>query len=325
MSKIFDDFVISPIEDLTLWDNLVKSSLQSTIFHHSAFLNSFNTNVKKFLISKNKLIKAGFVIITDQDNTNIVNNDLIVHNGIFFIENKNQNEISRKIERIDIVDCLLTYLKKNFNSINITLSPKIDDLRPFVWFKNKFSKMEINIRHTLYLNIAELKNSLEFKHTFLYKAMQRSRRRQINEYENNNCSYVVTEDYKPLIDFYKKNFISQGLNLSNKKIEQIEKIIQNLLISKKGFVLNILSSEKNILYSIFFAFDFKRAYALFASGNKELENSYSGTMAYINSFIYIANKLKIYEVDLEGINSLRGGKFKMGFGGEIIKYFQFKI
>jgi hypothetical protein len=311
-------FSIELVQNSLEWDKLVNISNQSTIFHHSVFLNSLDANIKKLIVQKN--LRTVACVIVNLDNNNNINNEFLIHNGFFFIENANQSIVSIQLERINICNFILEYFSEKFNKCSFTLSPFFDDLRPFVWFKKHKNDLTIDIRHTLYLDVSELKNIDVISNSNFYKNMQRSRRRQIKEYQNDKCSYEISKNTDTLLDFYKNNFNQQNIEVSPAKLKQIKTIMQNLIISKNGFVLNILNKHENIIYSIFFAHDQRRAYALFASGSKENENSYAGTMAYIQSFIYIASHLNLNEVDIEGINSVKGGQFKLGFGGRIKQY-----
>ena len=48
-------------------------------------------------------------------------------------------------------------------------------------------------------------------------------------------------------------------------------------------------------------------------------------MAYWEAFKHLARAFGINEIDLEGINSPRGGAFKLGFGGDIRAYYELRI
>ena len=229
--SILNKYTIKIVQNSLEWDKLVNISNQSTIFHHSVFLNSLDANINKLIVQKNQKIVACVIVILD-NNSNNINNEFLIHNGFFFIENSNQSKVSLKLERVNICNFILEYFSENFNKCSFTLSPFFDDLRPFVWFKKYKSNLTIDIKHTLYLDISELKKINVLSNSYFYKNMQRSRRRQIKEYQNDKCSYEISKNVDILIDFYKNNFNQQNIEVLPTKLKQIKKIMQNLILSK---------------------------------------------------------------------------------------------
>ena len=155
--------------------------------------------------------------------------------------------------------------------------------------------------------------------------MERRRRRYLKAYKKSNLTAVFSENPSKLLKNYKLTLAKVGENVSEKKLESMRKIVKNLLDNNLGFLIEI-KQNNDIIYSIFFGYNRNHydpyAYAIFASGCPEKSNSMAGAAAYWESFCFLSRDLGISMVDLEGINSPKGGEFKLGFGGDIRPYFE---
>ena len=81
------------------------------------------------------------------------------------------------------------------------------------------------------------------------------------------------------------------------------------------------NSNGDIVSSVVFCWDSKRAYYLFGANKPSKDERYIGTIILWNAFRDL-RKLDIKEIDLEGVNSPDRGWFKLSFGGNLSPYYR---
>lgn len=278
-----------------------------------------------YVIMGNK-IKAGVSLILSDDGKATEIDDLVIYNGIMFVDDKRQKHVSAIFERFEITEFVINELSKKFERIEMSLSPYFEDARPFLWhnfhsdnLKDKFSFV---LKYTSYLNISSLSDERinEFD-TEIFKNLERLRQRRIRESRISNA--ITVNDFDPdlFLMFYQKLMSSQGINVSSNKILRMRNLIDFLLNSKKAESFSVLNEKKNVIYKTLFCFDSKRAYSLFGAGDLDKGERYKGTIAFWDAFKSLAREQNIKEVDLEGVNSPKRGWFKLSFGGSLLPYF----
>ncbi|EJF06722.1 hypothetical protein ThvES_00011940 [Thiovulum sp. ES] len=312
---------IEKATDLEKWDKLVDDSPQGTIFSNSIYLNSFGGKYEIFFVFKGNELKAGFPIILSEQN--IVLDELVIYGGILFYYDKTQKETKAKSERFEISEEIISFLDLNYKKIEIALSPKIEDLRPFLWHNyHGEDKFIPDLRYTSYLNISSLKKFENEEETENFKSLETLRQRNIREARKKEAkTYIDNSQSDLFIEYYKNLMISQNEKFENSKLINMKNLIDILVENNLANIYIVENSENVIQYITVFVWDNKRAYYLFGSPNPDGEERYKGTIAFWDSFIDLAKK-GISEIDLEGINSPSRGWFKLGFGGNIKAYYE---
>lgn len=323
-----DKYQIEEINDLDLWQAYVEETPQYTMFVSSTYLSSFGGNYKLFLVKKGIHSKAGFCVILSKNGKSIIQDDLIIYSGIFFKNDLTQKEVKAKSERFAITEQIILFLTQNFQTIEIALSTKIEDMRPFLWYnygsENKNQIFTLNLRYTSYLDISELKHISE-EDTELFRGLETLRQRNIRKARNEN-SFTLEELQTDLfLEYYTALMESQNEQVSNSKLSNIVNIINNTVRSKQAVMFATKNAKNEIIYLTVFSYDKYRAYYLFGAGNPNATEHYRGTICFWDAFIKLAKDYNVTEVDLEGINSPHRGWFKLSFGGTIEPYYEIKL
>ena len=254
---------------------------------------------------------------------------MVIYNGLMFKHDSDQKVTAARFEHIEITEFIIETLISKYENIKLSLAPQFEDIRPFQWHhhyeSDALKRFDISVRYTSYLDISEFRtqgNNLEMP---MFQEMERRRRRYIKEFYASNMSLKIGDNVDNLIANYRSTLSLQGIDVSEKKLSRMKYLILELIENDKAFLLDILNGNNDIIYSIVFCFDIKRAYALFAAGNTSLNSQLGGTVAYWESFRHLSQTYQINEVDMEGINSPKGGRFKLGFGGDIKVYYEVNI
>jgi len=318
------EYLIEKSIDKELWDNLVEKSNEGTIFSKSDYLSACDVNYERYLIFKGGRICAGFSFVLDEEKINVVLDDLVIYNGIFFIKDDSRKEVSLKNERFEITEFVIDWLSSKYSHIELALSPQFEDIRPFLWHNyhslNKSEKFTVDVRYTSYLNISDI-NSSEFLKNPFFKRMNTLRQRNIREGAKSSARFTKEKN----IDFIIKSYIElmeiQGETVSCEKSSRMKNLMIKLIEKDQAYMYILKNGQDIPIYATVFAIDSKRAYYLFGAGNNSSNERYKGSFCFYNAFLDLCEK-GFSEVDMEGVNSPNRGKFKLSFGGDLSTYFQ---
>jgi hypothetical protein len=314
------------VQDLDKWDAFVESSPQGTIFSNSDYLQHTGRKYRLFYVLRGYELKAGISLILSDDEKSTEIDDLVIYNGIMFVDDKRQKHVSAIFERFEITEYIINELDKKYKKIEMALSPHFEDTRPFLWHnyhsENISEKFSFLLKYTSYLNISELSDdkTSEFE-TKIYSGLERLRQRRVKESRKSHSITVNDFDPELFLTFYAQLLNSQKIIVPLDKLNRINNLIIFLLNSNKAKAFSIFNNKKNIIYKTLFCFDSKRAYSLFGAGSLDENERYKGTIAFWDAFKYLAKEKNIKEVDMEGVNSPKRGWFKLSFGGNLLPYF----
>jgi len=325
MNTQINQYKIEKNIDKKKWDLLLDQSEQYNIFNKTFFLDSILDKYELYFIYKGKEIVGGFSVILDFEKKKIISNDYIVHTGIFFLPQRKSNKASYLIEKYNITNSYVKFLTENYSSIDLTLSPNIEDMRPFLWHNylsgNKFT---INLRYTTYLNLENFDIERPFSKNNT-KNLNTLRNRNLKEAQKKDISFNFSNGFDKLISCHIDNLLDQGKKLEDeqKDRKEIGNIIKNLKKQDKLLLQETYENNK-LKYIICFGLDNSTSFFLFGAPSDKNTGNYIGTASLWNLF-KICKKKNIKRCDLEGINSPQRGWFKLSFGGEIINYYNVLI
>ena len=318
-------YQIEKVESFSRWDNFLKDSPQGTIFSSSFYLKAAVKNFELLWIKKGNEIKAGLCLTLDDTRINTKLDDLVIHNGLIFAPAGEHKSTKARSSRFEITEFVIEWLENNFQTIELALSPQFEDLRPFLWYnyhsKDPKEKFVLDLRYTSYLDIGSLqecKNDLESP---LFQGLETLRQRNIREARKMGSYTRIEGDGESFVGYYAELMKAQGQIQSNYKIQRLKAVIDTLIQMKKGLMFTTFNLQGLPIYSTVFGWDSKRAYYLFGAPVPNMNERYKGTIAFWDAFKYLASK-KIKTVDLEGVNSPKRGWFKLGFNGDLRRYYE---
>lgn len=214
-------YSIEKIFDLKKWDYLVDQSENSSIFFKSFFLIPLNEKIDYFIIKKNNKPISGFFLITD-GKKNIVENDLIIHSGIFFIKEKNIKISSLNAQIHETTETFKNFIVQNYKKIKVSFLPEIQDIRSFQWhnYHNNKKKFKIDIKFTSFLNLKDF-NPSNYLKSKLYLNLNENRKRNIQTAIKNKITFSDgnVEDF---VKNYSIMFKNKGERVSVKKKDKLK-------------------------------------------------------------------------------------------------------
>lgn len=316
-----EKFVLKDLNsNFDLWDRLVVNSSQCNIYLSSIFLKNISRKVKFYLIYKANEPIAGISLLVSEDNFSTEFDEIVIYNGIFFVDRKGKRFTGTRVEQFEITEFAIKELNKIYKSIVMRLHPSISDIRPFLWhnYNSKSNKFLVDVRYTTYLEFDKNKNSIDF----LLPEMSSIRRQQIRYGEESGSNVHETSDVEKFIDYYCKLLEGTENAIDNNFKQRLDNLINKLLYHKNAVMFECLDINKNTTYmTIFSNFNNKATY-LYGAPNILNQRSFDGTFILWESLKILFKKYKVLEVDLEGVNSPNRGKYKLSFGGKLINYYE---
>lgn len=307
------------------WKALIEESPQGNIFCEQIFLDMSRAKYSLYFVRQGAELKAGVCVVEDVEGQNCVLNDLVIHNGIIFASNGKKSDVKRRYEEFSITEFVIDNLTEVYGSIQLSLAPQFEDLRPFLWYNYhetaQTEKFIPDLRYTSYVDISGLAGDLELEHTSTFLNMETLRRRHVRQALKQQSRTVKVSDCGDLVRHYQELMRLQEEPVSGIALSNIRHLIQGLVESNRCAVFETQNYDGETLYSVAYAWDSKRAYYLFGAGNPVTSEPWQGTIAHWEAFNNLACTNGITEIDLEGVNSPQRGWFKQGFGGDLRPYF----
>jgi hypothetical protein len=305
------------------WDRFINSTKHGTIFQYSAYLEALSARYSCFFIYKNKELRAAILLIESNDGTNTILDDFIIYNGIIFgTPTIGQNSSQILSEHFNISEFIANTLPTLYKKIELSLTPKNCDIRPYLWFNygTNLPQYKASVRYTSFVDISDIASAKTLEDISLYNKASKSRRQVIRYAKREGVITKEEFNLEIFLNLYSSTMSRQELKISKEKIGTIKKILNNL--NNHGLIKMYFSYTKNgsIGSAACFAIDHIRAYYLFGASDSNLRDSHTGTAVLWDSFAKL-NHYGVNEVDLEGVNSPDRGWFKLSFGGDIVPYY----
>jgi len=314
------------------WDKLVDNSNEGTIFHKASYLNALNIEFTIFYVMKGSNPIAGITIAFDSLNKRkAVLPDYLIYNGPIFLKNNSTSSNIAKThsKQFAIMDFVVEELTNRYDTIIIQMSPGIKDIRPFLWFnyhsENINDKFKVDVRYTSLLNIDKINDDADLEENQCFKQLGYSRRQEVRYGIKNKVKVYENSENDIFFSLYrdvmKDKFDPVYLE---KLLKTIKYVIEGMQQEKVLRVYYAKNSNGDIVSSVVFCWDSKRAYYLFGVNKISKDERYIGSFILWQAFKDL-RKLDIQEIDLEGVNSPDRGWFKLSFGGDLSPYYRLNL
>ena len=122
------------------------------------------------------------------------------------------------------------------------------------------------------------------------------------------------------IQFYDNLLRSQEIEVSDFKLERMKILIDQLIEKKIARYFVTVDKFGRFTYATIFTIHNNKGCYLFGAGDKDKMQRYDGTFC-IWEAMKMLSRSGVHIIDLEGVNSPERGRFKLGFGGNLKKYY----
>ena len=297
-----------------LWDRLVEESSQGNIFSSSEWLRAISSDFSMFKlygIFKNDLLIGGCSIFPTKHSIlkcgySPIFGAATPYGGLVF-----RNEITKNVTDIEslhksALTSLFSNFKKNIFSDGITIvnSPKIMDIRPFIW-----AGWKTYIRYTYQINLDNT----------LWDRISSRCRQTIRKALKNSINITCSDNLDEFYDLFQLNYSSQKMQTPVSK--NLIKEVFNTFSWKKQCKLWMAKTDTGELAAAaIFVWDSKRAYGWVGASNPRIRENGAPSLLYWSIFKELSETFN--ELDLCGANTPNIVKFKSSFNPELVPYYQ---
>jgi hypothetical protein len=315
---------LTPVTEEDKWESLVNSSPQGSLFCERFYLDAAGCKYHSYFIKQGE-IKAGIVVVVSEDGNSCLVNDLVIYGGILFDLSPKRQKVKLRYDEFQIAEFVIEQFSQIYESIEFQLSPQNLDMRPFQWHRyhdEEKYKFVLSLRYTSLVDISSLQDFKgEEESSPCFENMETVRRYSVRQARKKGGRIVKADSGDKLVDFYYSLMERQSETQDSFKLSNMKNVINVLLKTDRGAVYHALNSDGEVIYSICYGWDNKRAYYLFGAGHPKINEPWQGTLAHWEAFKDVAHRLCLKEVDLEGVNSPQRGWFKLGLGGNLTPYY----
>ncbi|MGZ5059311.1 MAG: GNAT family N-acetyltransferase [Methylobacter sp.] len=309
---------LTELNDDALWDQLVESSPQGTVFSKSGFLRSLDCPFRRYLIGTPNQPLALCCAVEDDSGEQLLAYDFTPYQGILFLSDPSVLPRQRGLNEFRTAEFAINALTERYRTIAMALSWNFADLRPFLWHNyhdSELGQFKITPRYTAVLDL----NGIDSE---TFPAQVRTCRRQ--EWRK-GADYIVQEesDVDQFMAMYELTFARQQIALSESKLALVRRITCAALEQGYGR-LTSCTTPKGMASMTLFLFDRQRAYYLFAANDPDLRNTGAATRLMFDNIFY-AQQRGLAEFDFVGVNSPNRGDFKLSFNPELKLYFDVRF
>ena len=314
MSKSNSEARILEKSEYPIWDKLVESSPQGTIFHTSDWLgicsDTFGGEIKIFgCFSDNDELLGGCSLFVHKYKGifEIANSTCTMTPYGGFVVGPSGSTKIRKIEQ-DYFLCMNNLVQsiknEKYFSTNIINSPDLLDVRPLTW-----NKWRSRVLYTYYVDLK----------TFDLNKTSRGIKRDVKHAVESGITIQNIRKAEIHNTLFEKVFERQNLQpptditFFNKVIEQLEK-------NKIGDMWIAKNKSDEIVESLIWLWDNKRAYAWSVASDPNFRDSGVNVFSFYNVLQELgANNIK--EVNMMQGNIPRLAEFATKFNPELVPYY----
>jgi hypothetical protein len=301
LSHEFEIRVLDPSE-FTLWDEFVEQSPQGTLFHSTLWLQATDRPFQLLGCFRGGELRGGFAL------------SLVGHRaagrplpaftpylGILYPQSsaKYVTELSNNKE---IASALATFLKSEFDWVDLKFAPEVIDLQPFIW-----EGFDVGLRYTYRLAVQNLKS--------VFDDMDASRRRNIVSAEKQGVQVENGADFAEIVRLREISFERQGQAVNDRPIAFKLEAALRRAGRCQGFLAR--SRENEPLGGVWIVWDNRRAYYLLGGFNHSANSNNAVTLALWRAIQFTSTDLNLSEFDFEGSMKPAIERFFRKFGGAL--------
>lgn len=312
--------------DTAEWDAHVATAAEGTLFSESLYLGALGRPVDRFLVRKGHEIRAAVCAVPASNARATVLDDLVIYGGIMFSADAQRPLVKRRNDEFRLTEFVIAQFDQLYQSVELSFAPQFTDLRPFLWHNygqtSPGSTYALDLRYTSYLDIRSLADASQpAELSPCLAGMETVRRYSVREAGRKGGQVRRGGDATRLIGFYRTLMTRQGEPVPEDKLQRMQRVMDTLTSAGRAEIYETLNAHGDVIYVTVYAWDSKRAYYLFGAGDPNSNEPWQGTIGHWEAFVDLATRVRVPEVDLEGVNSPKRGWFKLGFGGDLRPYY----
>lgn len=305
--------------DSEVWNAFAAKSPQGTIYCNTHFIEALNVRPDLYFVSKGKEIVAGVIILRNPADDSVLKAPyhFTPYQGILFRDFGKLSVQKRTHYEFSITSFIIDELINIYHKFSLSLSPFINDIRPFQWHNYNHRdkpKFNIDIRYTSILCPVDAESFL----------MQIRPVRRQEYYKNKAVVIKESEDIELLNSLHRRTFERQRIDRSKEEEVLLKRIAENAI--KHDFGKIFIAYLENIpISATLIMYDSLHAYYQFGANDPDYRNLNASTKLLIDNILFMKKTRNINSFDFVGVNSPNRGDYKLSFNGQLFKYIIVRI
>ncbi|HHJ51623.1 MAG TPA: GNAT family N-acetyltransferase [Caldithrix abyssi] len=297
--------------EFSLWDDFVSRSLNGTLFHTTRWAelvrSVFGRSFKIVAVQKKERLVAGMLIWprTVAGKWWLSQAPVTPYQGLVLKRPDSDKPSSVIARQLHLTGLMAEYLKEKIAFADISFSPLVNDLRPFLW--NGFSAQP---RYTYRFEITEWPE--------LQARFSQALRRKLKAFRAKPDAIVSANDPQALIEFVTASYRRHGSDLPVGQ-EQLRRVFQHVLERKMGQLFYLLENGTPVA-GLLALQDDRHVFTYFAGVSSAARADTHTEALYFHLLDQPEARAKTF--DFLGADLPDFDQFKRSFGGRLCVYFQ---
>jgi Acetyltransferase (GNAT) domain len=303
-NKISREYQVRALDtsEFARWDDFVRLSPQGTLFHTTLWLDASGLPYRLLGCFRGSELHGGFALsLVGHRAAGRPHPSFTPYLGIVYPppRAKYVTEISHHKE---IGSAFAKFIKDEFDFLELTFSPEVVDLQPFIW-----QGFDVDLHYTYRLSLESLEAVLD--------NMDAARRRNLFSAEKQGVQVEVGDNFAQILRLREMTFKRQGMAASDGSAAIRFESSLRRAGRCQGFLAR--SKEGELLGGVWIAWDDKRAYYLLGGFDRSAQSNNAVALAMWRAIQFTALNLKLPEFDFEGSMIPAIERFFRKFGGKI--------
>lgn len=295
------------LEEYGLWDTLVDTAREGTLFHSSAWLGASGRAFSVIGVFSGSGLIGGVPVVVRRIGWLALagHPPLTPYLGpvIRVTEMKPVTELSY---RKRAYSALARYLRSMFHRITFRLPPEVIDLQPFMW-----SGFVAGVGYTYRVKLDGLDS--------VWQSMDVSRRNDIRRAQQDGLRVCSDASVDEVIDVAEASFRRQGLRGTFRHAARQYDQVLRRLGRCRGFIIK--DATGNPLAAAYIVWDKKRAYYVLGGYAEKYRHHGAGPLALWESMRFAREEASLGEFDFEGSMVPPIESYFRKFGGILTPYY----
>ena len=294
-------------EEYPMWDQLVCSSSQGTLFHQTTWLKGFK-NPFRILGCFNKadeLVGGVPVQCTHILSVPLLRPSYFVPYSGPVIRESEGKRFTKLSTYKKIVEPLARTLTDSFWFARLKMHYVIDDIQPFLW-----TNFVPDIRYTYIVDLEDLDTA--------FMEFDVDRRNDIRKGQRDGLYCEESEDIEEFIPLLLNSLQAQGIKWSTQRVTEFRDCFSTSCSMGRGKLFLVRNSNGHILGGAWLVWDQHRAYYLLAGMDRDLGSRTSMPTLIWNIMQFTKQTLGLGWLDLDGADVPQIEGFTRAFGGHLV-------
>jgi hypothetical protein len=298
------------VDEFARWDIFVGRSPQGTLFHTALWLQASGHPFQLLGCFRGAELLGGFALgLLGERFGGAPCPSLTPYLGVLFSPRPDAKYVTEISANKEIAGAFATFLKRNFDRIELPLAPEAVDMQPFIW-----QGFDVRLHYTYRLRVENLPAVLD--------GMDAGRRRNLSSAEKQGLRIEIGADFAEILRLRERSFERQFMATTDSPVAvHIETVLRG---KKRCQSFLTRSPTGEALGGVWIAWDEKRAYYLIGGYDNAAKSNNAVALAMWNAIKFTTDELMLAEFDFEGSIIPPVERFFRKFGARLTPFYELR-